>query len=167
MEALVTEHDGHMLARLEADDRVFEVCFDAIEPTDVTLRFLRDEDRVGSIYNDDGTTRTMARLTTAREGTDFVAVEVPKSFVTDLLDAAEEADRVTDDAALEGYENLKWTNADLNSPRRSCSLRCAGCDSSAQIRLGYGSLFTSVRRRTVGQRGFEPRTSRLSAERST
>ncbi len=103
METLVTEHDGHMLARLEADDRVFEVRFDAIEPTDVTLRFLRDEDRVGSIYNDDGTARTMARLTTVREGTDFVAVEVPKSFVTDLLDAAEEADRVTDDTALEGY----------------------------------------------------------------
>ncbi len=103
METLVTEHDGLMLARIEGDDRVFEVSFEAIEPTDVTLRFLRDGDRVGSIYNDDGTRRTMARLTTGREGSDFIGVEVPKEFVADLLDAAVEAGRVTDGGALEGY----------------------------------------------------------------
>lgn len=103
METLVTEHDGRMLARLEADDRVFEVSFDTIEPTDVTLRFRRDGERVGSVYNDDGTARTMARLTTAREGTDFIAVEVPKSFVAELLEAAVAAGRVTDEAAAEGY----------------------------------------------------------------
>lgn len=103
MQTVVTEHGDHMLARLEADDRVFEVSFDAIEPTDVTLRFVRDGDRVGSIYNDDGTTQTMARLTTAREGTDFMGVEVPKEFVTELLDAALEAGRVTDETAAEGY----------------------------------------------------------------
>ena len=67
------------------------------------LRFLRDGERVGSIYNDDGTSRTMARLTTAREGSDFISVEVPKGFVDDRLDAAVEADRVTDEAAAEGY----------------------------------------------------------------
>ena len=103
MKQLVTEQDGRMLARIESDDRVFEVSFDAIEPTDVTLRFRRDGERVGSIYNDDGTNRTMARLTTAREGTDFISVEVPKEFVDELLAAAVEADRVTDETAAEGY----------------------------------------------------------------
>lgn len=103
METLVTEHDGRMLARVEGDDRVFEVSFDTVEPTDVTLRFLRDGERVGSIYNDDGTDRTMARLTTARDGTDFIGVEVPTSFVADLLDAAVEAGRVTDETAADGY----------------------------------------------------------------
>jgi hypothetical protein len=103
METIVTEHDGELLARLEGDDRVFEVSFDALEPTDVTLRFHRDDERVGSIYNDDGTERTMARLTPARDGTDFVGVEVPKAFVAEILDAALDADRVTDEAAAEGY----------------------------------------------------------------
>ena len=37
METTVAEHDGRMLARIEDDDRVFEVTFDAIEPTDVTV----------------------------------------------------------------------------------------------------------------------------------
>jgi hypothetical protein len=103
MKTLVTERDECMLARLESDDRVFEVSFDSVEPTDVTLRFYRDGDRVGSIYNDDGTDRTMARLTTGRDGTDFIGVEVPKEFVAELLDAASEAGRVTDDTAAEGY----------------------------------------------------------------
>ena len=103
METTVAEHNGSMFARLESDDRVFEVSFDSIEPTDVTLRFVRDGDRVGSIYNDDGTKRTMARLTTGREGTDFIGVEVPKEFVTEMLDAALEAGRVADETAAEGY----------------------------------------------------------------
>ncbi len=103
MNSIVTERDEVMLARIEGDDRVFEVSFGAIEPTDVTLRFLRDGERVGSIYNDDGTDRTMARLTTGREGSDFIGIEVPKEFVAKLLDAATEAGRVTDEAAAEGY----------------------------------------------------------------
>ncbi|EMA68390.1 hypothetical protein [Halorubrum distributum] len=103
METTVIEHDGAMLARLEGGDRVFEVRFDALEPTDVTLRFRRDGERVGSVYNDDGTKRTMARLTTAREGTDFIGVEVPKEFVAEILDAALETGRVTDETAAEGY----------------------------------------------------------------
>ncbi len=103
METLVTERDGHILARIEGDDRVFEVSFDSVEPTDVTLRFYRDGDRVGSIYNDDGTDRTMARLTTGRDGTDFIGVEVPTEFVAELLDAASEAGRVTDETMAEGY----------------------------------------------------------------
>lgn len=103
MQTTIAEHDGLMLARIEGEDRVFEVNFDTVEPTDVTLRFVRDGDRVGSIYNDDGTDRTMARLTTGRDGTDFIGIEVPKEFVADLLDAAAEAGRVTDETTLEGY----------------------------------------------------------------
>ncbi|MDR9412508.1 MAG: hypothetical protein RI531_07820 [Haloferacaceae archaeon] len=103
MKTIVTERNGIMLARIESEDRVFEVNFESIEPTDVTLRFLRDDERVGSIYNDDGTDRTMARLTIGREGTDFIGVEVPKEFVTELLDAAIAAGRVTDEVAAEGY----------------------------------------------------------------
>jgi len=103
METTVTEHGGHMLARVEGTDRVFEVSFDSVEPTDVTLRLRRDDERVGSIYNDDGTDRTMARLTTGRDGTDFISVEVPKQFVAELLDAAVEAGRVTDETAADGY----------------------------------------------------------------
>ena len=64
METTIAEHCGHMIARIDGKDRVFEVAFDTIEPTDVTLRFIRDDERVGRIYNDDGTARTMARLTT-------------------------------------------------------------------------------------------------------
>mgnify|MGYP007047126728 CR=1 FL=1 len=103
METRIAELDDRMVARIEGDDRVFEVSFESIEPTDVTLRFLRNNDRVGSIYNDDGTSRTMARLTTERDGSDFIGVEVPKEFVAELLDAAVEADRVTDQSAIEGY----------------------------------------------------------------
>lgn len=103
MKMTIVEHDGRMLARIEDDDRVFEVTFDTIEPTDVTLRFIRDDERVGSIYNDNGTDRTMARLTTGRDGTDFIGVAVPKEFVAELLDAASEAGRITDEIALEGY----------------------------------------------------------------
>jgi hypothetical protein len=103
MGTIVTDRGSVLLARYEDDDRVFEVSFDSLEPTDVTLRFRRDGERVGSIYNDDGTTRTMARLTTSRDGTDFIGVEVPKEFVADVLDAALDAGRVTDETAAEGY----------------------------------------------------------------
>jgi hypothetical protein len=101
--SIVAEHDGYTLARIEDDHMVFEIQFDEVEPTDVTLRFYRDGDQVGSIYNDDGTDRTMARLTTNREGSDFIGVEVPKEFVAEVLDAAAEAGRVTDGAAADGY----------------------------------------------------------------
>jgi len=92
-----------MLARIETDEFAFEVNFDTIEPTDVTLRFRRDGEKVGSIYNDDGTEKTMARLTTDRESTDFIGVEVPKEFVSELLTAAVETGRVTDESAADGY----------------------------------------------------------------
>lgn len=99
---LVTDHDGHLLARIEDDHMVFEVSFDELEATDVTLRFLRDGEKVGSIYNDDGTDRTMARLTVPGEA-DFIGVEVPKAFVEQILDTALETDRVADETAIEGY----------------------------------------------------------------
>jgi hypothetical protein len=103
MRTTVTEHAGLVLARIEDDDFVFEVNFETVEPTDVTLRFRRDGEKVGSIYNDDGTEKTMARLTTARDGTDFVGVRVPKEFVSEVLTAAVETGRVTDESAAEGY----------------------------------------------------------------
>ncbi len=103
MRTTVGEHAGLMLARIEDDDFVFEVSFETIEPTDVTLRFRRDGEKVGSIYNDDGTEKTMARLTTAREGADFIGVRVPKEFVSEVLTAAVETGRVTDESAAEGY----------------------------------------------------------------
>ena len=78
--------------------------YSGIEPTDVTLRFHRDGERVGSIYNDDGIDRTIARLSMARDGTDFIGVEVPKEFVKVVLGAAAEAGRVTDEAAANGYQ---------------------------------------------------------------
>lgn len=103
IETTIAELDGLMLARLEGEDRVFEVSFELIDPTDVTLRFLRNGNRVGSIYKDDGTNRAMARLTTGRDGTDFIGIGVPKEFVADLLDTAVEAGRVTEKGAVEGY----------------------------------------------------------------
>ncbi|AAG19105.1 hypothetical protein [Halobacterium salinarum] len=102
MDTTVTELDGALLARLEATDRVFEVRFDALEVTDVTLRFRHDGDRVGSIYNDDGTDRTMARLTVPGDS-DFIAVEVPTSFVAAIVDAATRTDRVATPERLAGY----------------------------------------------------------------
>ena len=99
---LVTEHDGRLLARIEDDQMVFEVSFDDLEATDVTLRFRRDGEKVGSIYNDDGTERTMARLTVPGE-TDFIGIEVPKAFVEEIVEAALETGRVVDETAVEGY----------------------------------------------------------------
>ncbi len=93
--ATVTEHDGRILARYETPEMVFEVNTDAVEVTDVTLELYRDGDRVGAIYNDHGTEKTMAHLSTPGDG-DFLGVEVPKSFVADLLDLAVETGRVTE-----------------------------------------------------------------------
>ena len=56
------------------------------------MHFERDDETVGSVYNDDGIRRTMARLEAA--GEDFIGVEVPKPFVADLLAAAEEHGRI-------------------------------------------------------------------------
>lgn len=103
IETLVTEHGGRLLARLEAPDRVFEVNVDEVKATDVTLRLYRDGEQVGTVYNDFGTAKTMARLTVAGDAGDFIGVEVPKSFVRELLDLAVETGRVRDEPAVEGY----------------------------------------------------------------
>jgi hypothetical protein len=103
-ETLVTEHGGRLLARFEADDRVFEVNYDELEATDVTLRLYRDGEQVGSVYNDFGTEKTMARLTVPGSDVgDFIGIEVPKSFVAELLELAVETGRVRDETAVEGY----------------------------------------------------------------
>lgn len=83
--------DG-LLARYESERAVFEVTFDTLRVNDVTLAFERDGDRVGSVYNDDGTRRTMARLVVS--GEDFIGVEVPKAFVARVLSVAEDHDQV-------------------------------------------------------------------------
>ncbi|MUV89885.1 hypothetical protein GJ629_08250 [Halapricum sp. CBA1109] len=103
VESTIAEVEGRLLARIESESMVFEVSADALSATDVTLHFLRDGDRVGSIYNDHGTEKTMAHLDTPGE-TDFVGVEVPKSFVEELLGFAEETGRIADDSgSIEGY----------------------------------------------------------------
>lgn len=104
MNTKFVEHDGRLLARIEDDDMVFEVNFDTVEATAVTLRFVRDGEKVGSIYNDHGTKKTMARLTVPGDN-DFIGVEVPTSFVAELLDVAAETGRITDPTAVEGYRH--------------------------------------------------------------
>ncbi|MFB6126022.1 MAG: hypothetical protein ABEJ79_01805 [Halolamina sp.] len=102
METVIAERDELLMARVEDDGMVFEVNFETVEATDVTLRFRRNGEKVGSVYNDDGTNRTMARLTVPGDA-DFIGVEVPKSFVAAVLDAAADADRLADPEATEGY----------------------------------------------------------------
>lgn len=97
----VTELNGRLLARYETSEMVFEVSLDDLDVTDVTLEFLRDGEVVGAIYNDYGTQKTMAHLSTPGES-DFLGVEVPKSFVRELLEFAVETDRVTS-GDPEGY----------------------------------------------------------------
>jgi hypothetical protein len=92
MRTTVTEHAGLLLPLIEEDEFVFEVNFETSEPTDVILRFRRDGERVGSIY-DDETEKTIARLRTAREGADFIGVPVPKEFVSGVPTAAVETGR--------------------------------------------------------------------------
>jgi hypothetical protein len=102
MASVIEEYDDGLLVRFEDTHGVFEATVETIELTDVTLRLRRDGEKVGSIYNDDGTDRTMARLTVPGE-TDFIGVEVPKSFVRELLDVATEQGRLANPKHLEGY----------------------------------------------------------------
>ncbi len=102
MDSFVVEHEERLIARIEDDHMVFEVTFDSLDVTDVTLRFRRDGEKVGSVYNDDGTERTMVRLTVPGES-DFIGVEVPKAFVAEILEVAEETDRIDNPEAVEGY----------------------------------------------------------------
>lgn len=81
--------DDYMMARVEDDSRVFEVNFDKVKVDDVTLSFHKNGERVGSIYNDDGTERLMARLETKGKE-DFISTKVSKEFVKTILEQAEE-----------------------------------------------------------------------------
>lgn len=96
--------DGTVMVRYERNDRVVEVTFDEVEVNDVTLSLYRDEESVGDILNDHGTAQTMFRAAN-QQGTDFVSVELPKSFVGRLLRVAEEESLVTTDdgATVAGY----------------------------------------------------------------
>ena len=100
---IVEKVDGRMMARVEEESHVFEVNFDNLNVKEVSLAFYRNGERMGSIYNDDGTDRTMARLETIGEE-DFISVEVEKKFVSMILDrAAEEEMLTTEDTSVEAY----------------------------------------------------------------
>ena len=111
MPSTITEREGGLFARYEADDVVFEVTFERLRVTDVELHFQRDGEWVGGVYNDDGTRRTMAQFSVPGED-DFLGARVPKSFVADVLDTAEDADRLADDADVEGYRLRVLDDAD-------------------------------------------------------
>ncbi|MFC6975963.1 hypothetical protein ACFQL1_16735 [Halomicroarcula sp. GCM10025709] len=102
MPTVIEEVDSGLLVRFEDSHGVFEATVDEVAVTDVTLRFYRDDEKIGSVYNDDGTARTMARLTVPGD-TDFISLEVPKAFVRELLDTAQEQGRVRNPDAVEGY----------------------------------------------------------------
>jgi uncharacterized protein YbbC (DUF1343 family) len=86
----VTEIEDRMMARIDTDSKVFEVNFTQLRVHDVTLSFHMNDQRVGSIYNDDGTERLMARLNTVGEE-DFISVKVDKDSVAEILEKAEES----------------------------------------------------------------------------
>lgn len=94
----------HLMARIEEKSRIFEVNFDRLEIQDVTLSFHKDGKGVGSIYNDDGTERLMARLSTVGEE-DFISTEVEKEFVEKILEKAEEEQMIIEaDSTLKAYK---------------------------------------------------------------
>lgn len=84
----VTEIEGRMMARIDTDSKVFEVNFTELKVHDVKLSFHMDGQRVGSIYNDDGTERVMARLNTVGEE-DFISVKIDREFVAEILEKAQ------------------------------------------------------------------------------
>lgn len=94
MDWFVHAVDDALLARAESDEMVFEVTFDELVVNDVTLHFRRDGEKVGSVYNDDGTARTMAKLEAT--GEDFLGAAVPKAFVAEVLAVAEDHERVSE-----------------------------------------------------------------------
>lgn len=110
MTSFVEPVEAGLLARYETESALFEVTFETLRVNDVTLHFERDGEKVGSIYNDDGTRRTMAHLEAA--GEDFIGVEVPKSFVADLLATAEEHDRTADGRSTPERYRLRVLGSD-------------------------------------------------------
>ena len=101
---IVEEIDGRIMARVEEDSHIFEVNFNELEVKDVVLAFYNDGIRVGSIYNDDGTQRVMARLETVGDE-DFISVELEKKFVSEILDKASEKDFIEiESSKLKSYK---------------------------------------------------------------
>ena len=80
----VNEIEGRLMARIDTKSKVFEVNFTELRVHDVTLSFHMNGQRVGSIYNDDGTERLMARLNTVGEE-DFISFKVDRGFVERYL----------------------------------------------------------------------------------
>jgi hypothetical protein len=100
---IANEVDGRLIAMVEENTHIFEVNLDSLKVKDVVLAFYNSGERVGSIYNDDGTKRTMARLETKGEE-DFISVEVEKEFVSKILErAAKENMILTEETSVEAY----------------------------------------------------------------
>jgi hypothetical protein len=108
----VTEIEGRMMVRIDTDSKVFEVNFDELRVHDVTLSFHMNGQRVGSIYNDDGTERLMARLNTVGEE-DFISFKVNRGFVAEILDKAEESGYLEQgSSSLKAYKTRMNINQD-------------------------------------------------------
>lgn len=100
----VTEIEGRMMARIDTDSKVFEVNFSELRVHDVTLSFHMNDQRVGSIYNDDGTERLMARLNTVGEE-DFISFKVDREFVAEILEKAQVSGYIEQgSSSLEAYK---------------------------------------------------------------
>ena len=111
---LVTEIEDRLMARLDTGSKVFEVNFDELKINDVTISFHRNNQRVGSIYNDDGTKRLMARLNTIGEE-DFISFKVTRKFVAKILEKSESHGYVQQGGStLEAYK----TRMKINQEKR-------------------------------------------------
>jgi len=100
----ITEIEDRMMARIDTDSRVFEKNFTKLRVQDVTLSFHMDGQGVGSIYNDDGTDRLVARLNTIGEE-DFISFKVDREFVAEVLEKAQVYDYLEQgSSSLEAYK---------------------------------------------------------------
>ncbi len=108
----VTEIEDSMMARIDTDSKVFEVNFDELRIHDVTLSFHMDDQRVGSIYNDDGTERLMARINTVGEE-DFISFKIDREFVAEILEKAQVSGYIEQgSSSLEAYKTRMNINQD-------------------------------------------------------
>ena len=108
----VNEIEGRLMARIDTKSKVFEVNFTELRVHDVTLSFHMNGQRVGSIYNDDGTERLMARLNTVGEE-DFISFKVDRGFVAEILEKAEESGYLEQgSSSLKAYKTRMNINQD-------------------------------------------------------
>lgn len=101
-EVFAKPETDQFVARCESNTTVFEVTYDEIKLSDVTVSFKRDGESVASIYNDYNTSKTMAHIYAPGE-TDFSSHEVPKKFVEEVLNHAEAHDLVENPERVYGY----------------------------------------------------------------